>query len=162
MTKPTSPQVQEELEGRRGDLFTSRHPDILKEERWKTKEWFTIREVMFISQLNGIWVRTQVKDGRWKVKKDEKGRWLVSRQSLHSKLLQLHLKDERKRLGLKTEYKDPPPRIRSVKIIRKQVMVDSVLTKDEKDLILQTLGRYEDHFTRLYEERMIKMRNNKK
>jgi len=162
MTNPTSPQVQEELEGRRGDLFTSRHPDILKEERWKNKEWFTIREVMFITQLNGIWVRTQVKDGRWKVKKDEKGRWLVSRQSLHSKLLQLHGKDERKRLGLKTEYKDPPPRIRSAKIIRKQVKVDSLLKEDERKLILKTLDRYEDHFTKLYKERMDKINNNKK
>lgn len=157
----TSSQVQEELDGRRGDFFTKRHPDILKEEIWKDKEWFTIREVMFITQLNGIWVRTQVKDGRWKVKKDEKGRWLISRQSLTKKLLQLFEKDERKRLGLKSEYKDPPPRIRSVKIIRKQVKVDSQLSKDDRKLILETLDRYETHFEKLYKERMDKINNKK-
>jgi len=153
--------LQEELEGRRGDPYSPRHPKILDEERWKDKDWFTIREVMSITQLNGIWVRMQVKDGRWEVRKDEKGRWLISRKSVLSKLRALSEKDERKRLGIKSEYKDPPPRLRAVKIVRKMVKVDSSLNKDEKKAFLAALSRYESHFEKLYKERMDKISKNK-
>ena len=163
MSNPTpSHKVQEELDGRRGELFTSRHPSILDTPQWKDKEWFKIREVMYLTQLNGIWVRTQVKDGRWKVRKDEKGRWLIHRTSLLTKLTELNLKDERRVSGEKKEYKDPPPRLRAVKIVRKMVNVDSTLSSQTKKEFLTSLDRYEEHFTKLYKERMDKIKNNKK
>jgi len=112
------------------------------------KEFYTLSEVIKITQLSPVWVRRMIKQKKLAAKKVD-GKWLVKAEALRDKMCDLQMSDERMERRSKGEFDGAyqVPSLKSCDIIERQVRDDAAITEEARELFLQRIESYREYFT---------------